>query len=232
MTVYLALDPVTGHAQSDAGLIVGINPTAAGIEAAGFASASGYTGDRLVTIDETDSAVWSNACEPGWYLVDGAVQQHKPLTLAERVAVDVSNFKQAVERESVEWERVVAEENFAPHTDSGHAWSTDLLHALLKPNIRGLVVLLTTAKGAPTQDNVDAYALRLASFLSIADTPGVLSIYQNADKAVWRPLRTGARAYGYDADTGGTRTGVSFAVSYPTGETVATWDALDAVRSL
>ncbi len=232
MTVYLALDPVTGHTQTTAGLIRCINASAAGIAAQGFAVADGYTGDRLVSIDETDDDVWNDDVEPGWYWRSGAVQPSKPLTNAEQVAVDIANFKEAVERESVDWERVVAEENFSPHTDSGHLWSDDLLYALLKPNIAGLVALLTTAKGTANDANILAYRARLDSFISIADTPGVISIYRNADKTVWRPLRMGERAYGYDTTTGGARTGVSFAVTYPTGTNVVTYDALAEVRRL
>ena len=229
MTIRLALDPVDGFRLNQAGLIAGISPTIAGLDAAGFGT---YTGFGVRNIDETDTDVWSDDCEPGWYWFDGKVQPSKPLTNAERVAVDIANFKESVEREAVDWERVVAEENFQPHTDSGHAWSTDLLHALIKPNVRGLVVLLTTAEGDASDDNITAYRARLDSFIGIAENPGVLAIYHNADKAVWRPLRTGDRAYGYDPTTHGTRTGASFAVAYPDGESVATWDALGAVRGL
>ena len=240
MTLYLALDPVTGFAQGAAGAIVGINPTATGIEAAGFASADGYTGDRLVTIDETDSSVWDDECEPGWYWVGGAVQQAVPLTLAEQVARDIRRFQEAVEREALEWERVVAEENFQPHTDSGHAWSGDLLHALLKPNIRLQTTRLAAAKATPNAANITAYTaptdhLSLAAFIAGAEY-GVLNIYRNALKSVWRPLRAGGSAYGYDATTGNLRvvdtTPVQAAVTYPDGETVVTWDALQAVRNL
>ena len=229
MTVRLALDPVAGFRLNQVGLIAAINPTVSGLDAV---TQTTYTGFGVRNIDETDTAVWDDNCEPGWYWADGKVQPSKPLTNAERVVVDIANFKEAVEREAQDWERIVAEENFAPHPDSGHAWSSDLLHALLKPNIRGLVVLLTTAKGDASDDNITAYRVRLDSFISIAETPGVLAIYRNADKAVWRPLRTGERAYGYDTTTGGTRTGVSFGVTYPDGESVATWDALSAVRGV
>ena len=229
MTIRLALDPVAGFQLNQAGLIAAINPTISGLDAV---TETTYTGFGVRNIDETDTDAWNDDCEPGWYWVGGKVQPSRPLTNAERVAVDVSNFKESVEREAIDWERVIAEENFQPHTDSGHAWSTDLLHALIKPNVRGLVVLLTAAKGDDSDANITAYRARLDSFIGIAENPGILNIYHSADKAVWRPLRTGERAYGYDADTGGTRTGVSFGVDYPTGESVATWDALSAVRSL
>ena len=236
MTVYLALDAIAGHDLANrTGLIRIINPTIAGLQTAATAAGldrTDYNGLRLRAIDETDSSVWDDDCQPGWYLVEDAVQQSKPLTDTETVAVDISNFRDAVEREAVDWERVLAEENFNPHLDSGHSWSDDLLHALLVPNIRGLVVLLETAKATPNAANITAYRARLDSFIGIAADPGVLSIYRNGDKAVWRPKRDGLRAYAYDTTTGGVRANVSFAVSYPTGETVVTWDALGAVRSL
>ena len=244
MTIRLALDPIAGHDISDTGVIVAISPTTAGLDALGFDSAAGYTGNRVVSIDETDSAVWNNDCEPGWYHHSSAVQIARPLTVAERIAVDISNFKESVEREAIDWERVLAEESFSPHTDSGHRWSDDLLHSLIVPNIRGLVILLESASGSPSTTAVAAYRLRLDSFISIAENPGVLHIYNNADKAVWRPLRNGTVAYGYDASNGGRRLVdhdddpltddqvVAYPVTYPIGETVATWDALAAVRGL
>ena len=231
MTIHLALDPVTGHDQTAAGVIRAINPTAAGIAAAGFAVADGYTADRLVTIDETDDSVWNDDCEPGWFWVNGVVNQARPLTLTERVAVGKMRLKEAVERENEEWQIVVAEENFAPHTDSGHAWSDDLRHALLIPNIRHQVVLWTDAEADPTEQKVSTAETAL-EFFEAAANYGVRNIYRNGLKPTWRPLRLGGRAYGYDIATGGIRTGVSFAVTYPAGETVATWDALAAVRSL
>ena len=238
MTVYLALDPLTGFDQTDAGYIAGINPTARGLEDAGFAAASGYTGNRVVTIDETDDSVWNDDLSVGWYWVNGVVQESEPLTLAGQVAQDISAFQDAVEREALEWERVVAEENFQPHTDSGHAWSGDLLHALIKPNIRLQVTRLETAKGTPNAANIAAYSAgdqTLAHFIAGADY-GVINIYRNAIKSVWRPLRAGGSAYGYDVATGHIRvvstTPVQTAVTYPDGLSVVTWDALSAVRGL
>ena len=242
MTLYLALDPVTGFAQTEAGYIAGINPTARGIEAAGFASGDGYTGNRLVTIDETDDTKWDDECAPGWYWVNGVVQEDPPLTNAQQVAHDIERFKAAVETEAVDWEQVVAEENFQPHTDSGHAWSDDLLHSLIKPNIRLQVTRLETAKGTPNAANIAAYTsptdgLSLDLFIAAA-AYGVVNIYRNATKSVWRAKRTGENAYGYDVVGGGVRQAgspladVMSPVTYPTGTTVVTYDALAAVRGL
>ena len=244
MTIRLALDPISGHDIATTGVIAAISPTVAGLNALGFDSNAGYTGTRVVSIDETDSSVWNNDCEPGWYHHSSAVQIARPLTIAQQVAVDISNFQESVEREAIDWERVLAEESFSPHTDSGHKWSDDLLHSLLVPNIRGLVVLLENADSTPNAGNITAYRARLDSFIAIAETPGVLRIYNEADKAVWRQHRSGSFAYGYDVDTGGIRTfdhdgnpataerQVAFSVQYPVGTTVATWDALAGVRAL
>ena len=244
MTIRIALDPISGHDIANTGVIVGISPTVAGLDALGYDSATGYTGTRVRSLDETDSAVWTNDCEPGWFYHSSAVQIARPLTLTQQVAVDTTNFQESVEREAVDWERVLAEESFSPHTDSGHKWSDDLLHSLLVPNIRGLVVLLENADTTPNAANITAYRARLDSFIAIAENPGVLRIYNEADKAVWRQHRSGSFAYGYDIDTGGIRTfdhdgnpataerQVAFSVQYPVGTTVATWDALAAVRAL
>jgi len=239
MAIYLALDDIDGFSLTEASLIVGINATQAGLRAAGFTAVRGYRNDRLRSIDETDEDVWDILCAPGWYwtAADG-VQERPPLTHAQQVAQDIGDFQDAVEREAVEWERVIAEESFSPHTDSGHLWTDDLLHALLKPNIRGLERLLADAKATPSATTITAYRLRLDSFIAIAREPGVRDIYRAANKSVWRPLRAGAYAYGYDTATGGIRRAgvppedVRFAVEYPDGETVVTWDALAAVRAL
>ena len=242
MTVHIALDAIPGQDIAAVGEVAGLSPSAQGLVAAGFTAAKGYTGARVVTVDETDSSVWDDGVEPGWYYVvaTGAVQQGRPLTLPQQVARDIARFQEAVERETLEWERVVAEENFQPHTDSGHAWSGDLLHALIKPNIRLQFLRLEAAKGSPTAENIAAYTapsdhLSLAAFIAGADY-GVLNIYRNALKSVWRPLRAGGSAYGYDATTGNIRvvdsSPVQAPVAYPTGTTVVTYDALSAVRSL
>ena len=239
MTIRLAIDEVPGFSVPSVGLIVGMNPTAQGLIDAGFTAARGYTGNRVVTIDDTDDSLFDPNTEIGWYLSGGATQVEVPLTNAQLVAQDIVDFKNAVEREAIDWERVVAEESFSPHTDSGHAWSHDLLNSLIIPNIRLQFTRLETAKASPTPANIDAYEdgeQNLARFIAAADY-GVLNIYHNADRSVWRPLRSGLAAYGYDLATGGIRqsgnpaSDVSTAVDYGT-DTVATWDALQAVRSL
>ncbi|MCY4056642.1 MAG: hypothetical protein OXG44_01440 [Gammaproteobacteria bacterium] len=243
MTIYLALDYISPAFDFPNGEIRAINRTQQGIADLGYTTADGYTGNRLRAIDET-SADWDNDCVPGWlYIHTGqtpkvvaALPRTAAQQRADQVAADIALLQDAVNREADDWERVVARENFSPHTDSGHSWSDDLLHSLIKPNIRGLVVLLAAAKASPTQNNITAYRARLDSFVAIASDPGVLNIYNDADKSVWRPLRTGDYAYGYDTASGGVRTvnnnQVRFAVTYPTGESVATWDALAAVDAL
>ena len=157
-------------------------------------------------------------------------------TLAEQVAVDIQRFQESVDLEANDLQVILAREAISPHTDSGHLWSDDLLHSLVKPNIRGLEVLLAAAKAAPTILLIAQYQPRLESFFRVSRNPGLIGLYENATKAVWRPLRTGEHAYGYDVGTGGIRVAggnpVSFAVTYPTGETVVTYDALSAVRNL
>ena len=83
MTIHLAVDSVAGVALPN-GEIVGIAETAQGLVDQGF-SASTYTGNRVSTIDETDSSVWDNDCVPGWYLVGGEVQFNVPVSDLERL---------------------------------------------------------------------------------------------------------------------------------------------------
>ena len=238
MTLYLALDQIDGHSipgqGTGAARIAGINPTRAGLVAAGFTPAKGYDALTVQTIDETDSAVWDSDCEPGWYLVGNAVQQAQPLTPAQLVARDIVRFRAAVLREERDIEVILAQEALAPHTDSGHLWSNDVIHAIAKPHIRLLEMLLAAAKVDPsTRAN---YSGQLAVFLATAQDPGLLGIYKGATKSVWRPKRDGLFAYGYDTATGGVRQtngqDVRAPVTYPTGLTVVTWDAISAVEAL
>ena len=62
--------------------------------------------------------------------------------------------------------------------------------------------------------------------------PGLLGFWDNAVKTTWRPLRLGHTAWEYDTATGGTLADSDRAVTYPTGETVALWNAREAIRSL
>lgn len=245
--VYLALDAITATGGLDlpSGTIVGLARSEAALRAAGFAAAAGYRNDRITTIDD-GAAGWSADAAPGWFYVHAAaaadrrVQRTVPLTQAAtdaaRVAEDIARFKVAVNREALDVEAMLAREAFSPHTDSGHAWSADVLHAIAKPHVRLLEQALAAAKAAPSSATIDAYAAQLGVFLATADDPGLLGIYRAADKSVWRPHRDGTAARGYDTATGGIRqingAPVEFPVSYPDGETVATWDALGAVEAL
>ena len=245
MTIYLALDYISAAFDLPNGEIVAINRTVQGLADIGFGSTEGYTGNRLRSIDET-SADWDDDCTQGWYYLHTG---HTPKVMAElprtaaqqradQVARDIARLREAIEREVVDWEKLLAKEAISPHWDSGHAWSDDLLHALLKPWMRVHVLRLTTAKASPTQVNIDAYTADLNRFIALADTLGIESVYDNAVKSEWRPQRAGTTAYRYDTADGGILRDEhnapvgSVAVTYPTGETVATWDALAAVDAL
>ncbi|MDE0661994.1 MAG: hypothetical protein OXI79_20375 [Gammaproteobacteria bacterium] len=254
MTIALALDPVAGRNGDDAMRIAGVARDVPALFRAGFDVSATYTAasGRLAFPDETDTAggdaTWNNDCVPGWYYVEsdttgqggfrqnGFVQKNLPLTHAQRVAVDIAAFRESVLREEQDVEKMLAQEAISPHADSGHLWSDDVIHAVAKPHIRVLVVLLGNAKATPNAGNIGLYRAALDRFNAVALDPGLLGIYQQAQKAVWRPRRTGEFAWGYDTATGGTRQengqDVRTAVNYPAGETVATWDALAAVRAL
>ena len=78
MALSLAIDQTNGLSLPD-GRVAGINATTQGLRAAGF-PADPYAGNRLASIDETDSSVWSDNCVPGWYYISGAVQEDEPTT--------------------------------------------------------------------------------------------------------------------------------------------------------
>lgn len=230
MTWHLALDDVAGDK-----LVAGMAPSVAALRAAGFDAAT-YTGARLADIDETDASKFPVDAQAGWWLVNGVLVPARPAGHADRVAADIEEFQEAVDREAADIEAMLAREAFAPHTDSGHLWSDDVLHAIAKPHVRLLSLALAAAKASPSSTTIAAYRDGLDRFIAVARDPGLLGIYKAADKSVWRPLRSGAAAYGYDTDTGGIRTvngnQVMTPVSYPDGETVATWDALAAAEAL
>lgn len=232
-TKHLAID--RGGLAAPDGVIVGMADSAADLVAAGFPAAT-YRGDRVATVDTTDGSAWDADCQPGWFWVSSAVARTAPVSASEQVAADIPRFQAAVEREAEDLEKVLAREAISPHTDSGHKWSDDLLHALIKPNVRLLEVRLAAAKANPSSTTIAAYADKLTAFLAAANTLGLVAIFEGADKSVWRPLRSGEHAYGYDATNGGIRlesgSQVKDAVSYPDGETVGTWDALAAVEAL
>ena len=241
MTLYLALDELDGFtlgAGSGAARIaaITIDLTTMTRVIADLPNSGSYTlGTTVQTIDETDDDVWDDNCIPGWYWVGGEVQNTRPLTLAQRLDAGINRLKAAVRREEREWEVVLARESFTPQTDSGHRWSDDLMHALIKPNRRLQVLLWTAAKTTTDETTVATAEGALAAFEHAADY-GVEQIFINGDKTVWRPLRAGAEAIGYDTTTGGVRSvggnEVRQAVTYPAGESVATWDAIGDVEAL
>ena len=241
MTIYLALDELPGFtlgAGTGAARIAAISADLTTLVqvVADLPNSGSYTiGTTVQTIDETDDSKWDDNCIPGWYWSAGVVQKTRPLTVAQRLDAGIRTLKAVVQREEREWELVLARESFAPQFDSGHLWSDDIMHAIIKPNIRLQVILWTTAKATPNAANVGLAEGSLAFFEAAAGY-GVRQIYASGDKSVWRPLRDGLVAAGYDIDTGGIRsigaTPIRRAVTYPTGESVATWDAISAVESL
>ena len=94
MTIYLAVDPVTGISLPN-GQIVGIAETSDGLVSQGF-SAQTYRGNRVSIIDETDSSVWDNDCEPSWYFNNGSVQINAPQTDVQRLKSGFRAFHQQI----------------------------------------------------------------------------------------------------------------------------------------
>ena len=77
MTIYLAIDAVTGQALPN-GVIAGMDTDLDRLRNRGFARAT-YTGNRLATIDHT-AAGWDNDAQPGWFWLGGEVKPAIPAT--------------------------------------------------------------------------------------------------------------------------------------------------------
>jgi len=122
MTLYLAIDQVTGVALSTGGRIVGIAETQAELVSQGFPSNT-YRGNRRRPVDETDSSVWNNDAVPGWHYVSGAVQFKPPLTDLEQLKSDFRAFRESIEQLSIKLlERAEAGWHAPPLVDKGRAW--------------------------------------------------------------------------------------------------------------
>lgn len=195
------------------------------------------------TLDDTWTGAYDVTGDGTWYWCHQEDPQRftqelpaEYQVMADVVASDIEDLQAAMAQELDDWRLILVQEDISPHTDSGHPWSSDLMHALIKPNLRRLSLLLTAAKASPSATTIAAYRDSLDRFVAAAQVVGIRHIYATADKAVWRPKRSGAMAYGYDLTTGGVRqengADVAHAVAYPTGETVATWDAIAEVNGL
>lgn len=230
--MYLALDIIDAVKYPlPAGIIVGMNPTIAGLRNAGFSS-SVYRGQRLRQIDTSDSAVWNNNCAPGWFYQNGAVRRVLLLTNSDQVDKDIGIFSGVFyQAESTDFQRLLAREKVDTTIDSGHSWVDDEIHSWIKPWGR-LTTSLLAAEKASANPNPANYRDVLNAFLRQALTPGVIGFNEDGDRSVWRPLRTGVVAWEFDTDTGGTKAGTNRTVSYPDGLTVATWNFYAAVNAL
>ena len=82
-TIHMALDAINGSftLATGYGHIVGMALSRAGLRSQGFVAGT-YAGNRISTIDHTDSG-WNSDCEPGWYRTPNGVQAAHPLTQAE-----------------------------------------------------------------------------------------------------------------------------------------------------
>jgi len=144
MTIYLAIDPVTGTALPD-GEIVGIAETVAGLRAQGFANNPySNSNQRRPSIDETDSSVWNNDCVPGWYYVGSAVQIDPPMSALETMKQRYRRVNEAAERLS---EKLAVRAAAGWHSPAlvakGNAW---LYHAAFEASY--LIALNSTISNA------------------------------------------------------------------------------------
>jgi len=252
--VTLAIDQIpvteTDRAPLPSGTILGIARSLQELRAAGFRSNPYRSGtSRIATIDD-GAAGWDNNVDVGWYYVHSAtaadrrVQEVLPLTEAgerkKRVGQDITLFKQTfADKEETDFPKLLAREKVDTVTDSGHSWVDDIIHGWVKPWVRLVESGLATAKALPTQANIDAYTTDLATFIRMANSPGLLGFHAYAIRSEWRPLRDGLAAWEFDTNGsigdgvyGGILAGSSRTVAYPTGQSVATWSAYAAVGVL
>ena len=254
MTIHLALDPARADHGFPDGRIAGINRTEQGLRDAGFDNPP-YTGQRLVTIDETDGAVWDGACVPGWYYVAGAVVAALAQTDTEQFNADLARFQAVYERADVDLQALLVWERTDRREVAGHTWVEDLLHGWMIPWTRRCVAAAAAYRALLAQASPDPTALAAAKtawrealhgpasgaregfgYLREFETLGLHTWYGAADRSitVWRAtaLLAGTLSYATDAATGGYAAGSAFTVTYPDGQSVATWPMRAAVRAL
>lgn len=231
--ISLAIDALDGFTlASGTGKIVGVAATTTALRAAGFTAAKGYQNNRLVLIDDADATKWNPNVEPGWYLLNGAVQAAVPLTPLATVQRDIEIARGVfMDKEATDLPKLLARAEVDTMVDSGHPWLDDMLHSYVKPWLR-LVESQMRAQKAATNPDPTVYAADLAAFIVQANTPGLLGFHALANRSGWRPLREGLAAWEFDAATGGQKAGTSRTVSYPDGQSVATWSAYAAFRTL
>lgn len=177
---------------------------------------------NALDLDASGAWWWNGAA--GWVNVE-------PYTAAEQLTADIEAFKTTFfAEEGTSFQQLIARATVDPQADSGHPWLDDILHSWVKPWVRYLELLFIAekARATPVRNN---YASYLAAFQRQATSPGLLGFWESADKATWRPLRNGGTLWEYDTTDGGT-TGTSQTVTYPAGESVATWSARAAVEAL
>lgn len=226
----LALDTISDSYPLPSGVIVGLNPTVAGLRDAGFPEAT-YTGQRLVEVNTATSA-WDQNCTTGWYWQDSQVRQFLQLTNADKVQRDADLFTATcTDILNNEIPLLFNRAKFDTRLDSGFSWIEDELNGFIKPWVRLIAMHFEEQRASDTPDPT-AYTPDLEAFHRMAVTPGVLGFNSLADRKVWRSLRLGREAWEYDLDTNGKLADSMRVVTYPTGLTVATWSATLALRNL
>ena len=143
-TFHLALDAIDSDFTLAAtyGEIVGIALSLQGLRDQGFAAGT-YTGNRLSTIEHTDSG-WNADCEPGWYRTPNGVQIARPLTAADRALETLRNETTLLHRQLLAWDEDVTIHG-PGHPDWQRAFAHDALasahgHVYLTVNDTGISV--------------------------------------------------------------------------------------------
>ena len=250
--MYLGLDPARTENPYPDGRIIGINRTRNGLLDALVAKGrtrSHFTlaNNRIQTIDETDSSVWDPAVTLGWYLIGGVVMQLPPPLEKDEYNLMVGQIKQLfqiVEDEGVS--KILDRRTIAPRTLAGSTWLDDIAHGWLKPTWRSMQIKLEAWRAhidgtTPAAHTKVAAEEEWTGLQREMETLGLVWFYSNADPSLtewrhsdmlagterWRTATTpnGDGHYGREA-------GSRELISYPTGESVATWDIVSAIEGL
>ena len=252
MTIYLGLGPLRTENPYPDGVILARNPTRLGLldalAALGFTQ-SHFTlaNQRIQTIDESDDSVWNPACTRGWHLISGVVMEELPPLEKDQYNDMVRLVKQlfqVVEDDGVS--KILDRRTIAPRTLAGSTWLDDIAHGWLKPSWRSMQIKLEAWRAHIDGTTIAAHTKAAAEEEWTAlqremETLGLVWFYSNADPSLtewrhsdmlagterWRTATTpnGDGHYGREA-------GSRELISYPTGESVATWDIVSAIEGL
>ena len=209
--------------------------------------------NRVATIDDTaagwDPLVepgWYLTTESGAKRVQRARPRSETGAAKHQFNLDLRRFRNIYAQADLDLQELLVWERTDRREVAGHSWVEDLLHGWMIPWTRRCVATAEAYRALLVQETPDATDLANAKtawrealhgpdsgaragfgYIREIETLGVKTWYGAADRSttVWRAtaLLTGLISYATDADTGGWAAGSQFTVSYPDGQSVATW---------